>query len=116
MFTAEELEECDIFPKKITTGKIIKFLIYFIFMLTACLLMYSFYSGRDFTSILTMENLKYGSDSYYLEKLYQLDNRFDYNISERYTRDINILNNQRGVFIKEYVGQSVPLIIKKLYL
>jgi hypothetical protein len=113
MFTAEELEECDIFPKKVTKGKVLKFLAYFSIMLTACILMYSFYSGRDFSSIVSMESLKYGSDSYYLKKLYQLDNRFDYNISDRYTKDLHYFKT-KGVFIKEYVSQSVPVIIKNI--
>lgn len=72
MFTAEEIEDCDIFPKKMTLGLTIKFFIYLILMLCALIMMYSFYSGRDFTSIITMENLKYGTDTYYLKKIMQL--------------------------------------------
>jgi hypothetical protein len=72
MFTAEEIEECDIFPKKLTWAIVIKFFIYLILMSCALIMMYSFYSGRDFTSIITMENLKYGTDTYYLKKIMQL--------------------------------------------
>ena len=74
MFTAEEIEECDIFPKKLTIGLVIKVLIYVTLMLLGCTLLYSFYSGRDFSSIITMESLKFGTDTYYLKKLMLLVN------------------------------------------
>lgn len=74
MFTAEEIEDCDIFPKKLTAGLVIKVVIYIILMLLGSVLLYSFYSGRDFTSIITMENLKFGTDTYYLKKIMMLVN------------------------------------------
>ncbi len=69
MITAEELEDCDIFPKKLTFTSVLKFLIYFVFMLFATILMISFYSGRDLTSIVSFDTLKYGSESAFMMKL-----------------------------------------------
>jgi len=69
MITAEELEDCDICPKKITFGSAIKFCLYFLFMLFSALLMLSFYSGRDFSSIISFDTLKFGSESIFMKKL-----------------------------------------------
>lgn len=74
MFTAEEIEDCDIFPKKLTITLVLKVSIYISLMFCGSILLYSFYSGRDFTSIITMENLKFGTDTYYLKKIMQLVN------------------------------------------
>ena len=72
MFTAEQIEECDIFPKKITATLVFKLIIYILLMMIASILLYSFYSGRDFTSIITMESLKYGTDTYFLQKIFKM--------------------------------------------
>lgn len=114
MFTAEELEECDIFPKKVTWQIAVKISIYAVLMTTASILMYSFYSGRDFTSIITMEGLKYGSDSYFIERIWKLDNKFNYNISDKYSMNLTLLGTDPYVFIKDYVSISLPLIIRSL--
>ena len=82
MFTAEEIEDCDIFPKKLTPGLVIKVVIYVSLMFFGSILMYSFYSGRDFTSIITMENMKFGTDTYYLKKIMQLVNKPFKNIGQ----------------------------------
>jgi len=114
MFTAEELEECDIFPKKITAQIIIKIIIYGLFMGTAATLLYSFYSGRDFTSLITLDGIKYGSDSYFLNRMYKFDSRFNYNISDRYSLHLNDLEKDPLLLIKDYVSKSLPLIIKNM--
>ena len=75
MFTAEQIEDCDIFPKKFTLILFLKILTYVCLMLFGSILMYSFYSGRDFSSIITMESLKFGTDTYYLKKLMLLVNK-----------------------------------------
>ena len=72
MITAEELEDCDICPKKITFASATKFSLYLIFMVFSCLLMLSFYSGRDFSSIVSFDSLKFGSESVFMKKLLNL--------------------------------------------
>jgi hypothetical protein len=114
MFTAEELEDCDILPKKITFGSCLKCGVYFLVMSMATILMYSFYSGRDFVSLVSFESMKYGSDSYYLEKLAKIDNRFDYNTTEKYSLNFETYLKNPKILIKEYVLKSLPAIIKNV--
>jgi hypothetical protein len=114
MITAEELEDCDILPKKITLGSCLKCGAYFLVMSMATILMYSFYSGRDFVSLVSLESMKYGSDSYYLEKLAKIDNRFDYNTTEKYSLNFETYIKKPQVLIKEYVLKSLPAIIKNV--
>lgn len=72
MFTAEEIEECDIFPKKLTPLLIMKIILYSVGFLTASVLIYAFYSGRDLISIIKLESLMYNSDTYFMKKLFKL--------------------------------------------
>jgi hypothetical protein len=112
MFTAEELEECDLFPKKVTKTTIFKFALYGTIMLGATMLLYSFYSGRDFTSLITMEGLKYNTDNHFLNRIWKIDRNYHYNNSEKYTINLEQLQNSPEVFIKDYVSESLPLIVK----
>ena len=110
MFTAEELEDCDIFPKKITFWGSFKFLLYFSFMLTAVLIILSLYTGRDIKYIISMDTLKYGQNSIFFQQLYFLDSKFNYNLQEKY--DFDFLNFDENHFIREYVSQNIPCLIK----
>ncbi len=113
MFTAEELENWDIFPKKITLAGLIKFYIYFIIMFTAFIFLMSVYTGRDVKHIISFDTIKFGPNSELLEQLYLLDSKFNYNLQEKY--NFNITNSETdNDFIKEYVSQSLPCIIKNL--
>jgi hypothetical protein len=116
MFTAEELEECDIFPKKISKMGIIKFTIYACIMSFGLILIYCFYSGRDLTSLLSLEGMKYNTDDYFTNRIWNIDKRFNYNLTDKYTMNIDYLQNNKEIFIKEYVTQSLPLIIKNVSL
>lgn len=110
MFTAEELEECDIFPKKITIKSVLIFSVYAFVMICACILMYSFYSGRDFISLLSLESMKFSSDNYVSQKLHQLDSRTNYDQKDKYY--VNITDVPPSTFIKEYVAKSLPAIFR----
>lgn len=114
MFTAEELEECDIFPKKYTKLGILKFTLYTIVMSFALILIYSFYSGRDITSLVTFEGMKYNTDDYFSYRIWNIDKRFNYNLTDKYTIGFETLQQNPEIFIKEYVTQSLPLIIKNV--
>src|SRR5690349_11982827 len=111
MFTAEELEECDIFPKKFTWVTTLKCLFYFGIMMTISILLYSFYSGKDFASIVSMESMKYSTDDYFTSRLFSLDKSTNYDLGNKYNRNFTELT--RLNFIKEYVNQNVPCIIKQ---
>lgn len=112
MFTAEELEECDIFPKRITKMGIIKFTFYALIMSFFLILIYSFYSGRDLTSLVSFEGMKYNTDDYFSNRIWNLDKRFNYNLTEKYSLSVDYLLENQEMFVKEYVTQSLPLIIK----
>jgi hypothetical protein len=114
MFTAEELEQCDIFPKRITKMGFIKFTFYTLFMSFSLLLIYSIYSGRDLTSLISLEGLKYNTDDYFSNRIWNIDKRFNYNLTDKYTCGIDHLQKNPEIFVKEYVTQSLPLIIKDM--
>jgi hypothetical protein len=112
MFTSEELEDCDIFPKKITFNSVLKFLIYLIIMIIAVVTLLSIYTGKDMKFVISLDNFKYSSYNEVYEKLYHLDKRFDYNLNEKYNFDYE--NTDENYFIKEYVSQSIPCIFRNL--
>jgi hypothetical protein len=114
MFTAEELEECDIFPKKFTTKRVLKVLAYTLAMGFSTLVLYSLYSGRDISSLVRLEGIKYNTDSLYLQRLWALDNKYDYNLSDRYTIDAENLKLSPNIFFKEYLKPSLPVILKNI--
>lgn len=111
MITAEELEECDILPKQYTLPCIIKASVYLIAMIASCALMYSFYSGKDFVSIITMESTSYSSTSYLIERLASIDKKFDYTQKDSYY--VNHTANISDFFIKQYVNQNLACLIKQ---
>lgn len=115
MFTAEELENCDIFPKKITLICVLKFLIYFAIMFTGFLFIISLYTGRDIKHLFSFDTLKYGPNSELFEQLYSLDSKFNYNLQEKYNFDFQNAE-AANFFMQEYVSQSVPCIVKNLSL
>lgn len=109
MFTSEELEECDIFPKKITLNCGLKFLFYLLAMTLGCILIYSFYSGQEFISIITFESLNYGRQSYLTDRLYEYDSNYNYDIKQKYY--INYENVTSDRIILDYIGESFPCVI-----
>jgi hypothetical protein len=84
MFTAEEIEDCDIFPKKLNFSTVMKCLFYFSIMFAICILLYSFYSGKDFSSIISMESMKYNTDDYLTSRLYTVDKGTNYDLGTKY--------------------------------
>jgi hypothetical protein len=110
MFTAEELEDLDIFPKKITMVGVIKFFFYFIIMVSGLIMLYCFYSGRNFTSIVSMEGMRYNTDNYFTERLFELDAKTNYDLKDKY--HINLTDIDSKTFIKEYVRENLPCIIR----
>jgi hypothetical protein len=111
MFSAEELEDWDIFPKKITTQAALKFSAYFFFFSFALILVYSFYSGENFISIITLEMSKYNSNDPYLQKVSLLDHRFNYDKGAN-GYNIKMAGIDEIKFYKDYVLESLPVIIK----
>ena len=76
------------------------------------ILIYSFYSGRDLTSLVSFEGMKYNTDDYFSNRIWNLDKRFNYNLTDKYSLSIDYLQENQEMFIKEYVTQSLPLILK----
>ena len=101
MFTAEEIENFDIFPKKYTLSCILKFCLYSVSMLIGLILMYSFYSGRDFVSIVSLEALAYSGSSFFLKCLAALQPKEMYLQHKKYNIDYN--ENITDSFVINYI-------------
>jgi hypothetical protein len=113
MFTAEEIEDCDILPKKLSLGTVLKMLFYFCIMISILILLYSFYSGKDFSSIISMESMKYSTDDYITKRLYIIGvTTTNYDVKDKY--HVNYTEITRTKFIKEYVRESLPCIVKNM--
>lgn len=110
MFTAEEIENFDIFPKQYTFSCIFKAAFYLIVMAISIILMYSFYSGRDFVSIITLESLAYSDSSYFIERLASLEPKDFYGNYNRY--HLNYSDKIKANFILNYINDNFPCLIK----
>lgn len=110
MFTAEEIENFDIFPKQYTFSCILKGTFYLIVMIISIILMYSFYSGRDFVSIITLESLAYSDSSYFIERLASLEPKNFYSNYNRY--HLNYTDNLEKGFMLNYMNDNFPCLIK----
>lgn len=109
MFTAEELENCDLLPKEYTLPCIIKAVFYSIISFISAMLMYSFYSGKDFVSVITFNVASY-DESYIINRvaLYEPDDL--YTNYSKYV--INYTETISDTFIKEFIMQNFPALIR----
>jgi hypothetical protein len=112
MFTAEEIEDCDILPRKFSKMTVLKCTFYTCIMGAILILLYSFYSGKDISSIISMESMKYNTDDYLTTRLYMIGRSTNYDIKDRY--HVNFTDITRVKFIKDYVRESMPCIIKNM--
>ncbi len=112
MFTAEEFENFDIFPKKFTYKFIFKSIFYIGLWTFGFILLFSFYSERDFSEIISGDFIQYKDDNFdtLINRLVNIE-------PKKYYLDLNKLhlNYSDGIsefFIKNYVIDSYPCIIK----
>ena len=111
MFTAEEIENFDIFPKQYTLSCILKFCLYSVSMLIGLILMYSFYSGRDFVSIVSLESLAFSGSSFFLKRLAALQPKEMYIQHKKYNIDYS--ENITDTFVINYINENFPALIKE---
>ena len=114
MFTSEELENFDIFPKEYSLSCLFKFFFYSLSSIIAFLLLYAFYTDSDYYSVLTMEHLSKNDDiiinDYLINKISQLYPK-DF-LSDNKANFIQTYDNLKNIFFKEYVLNSYPCLIK----
>ena len=115
MITSEELENLDIFPKEYSCSCLFKFVFYSSSSIFALLLLYSFYTDTNIYSILTMDysnNEDIIINDFLTNKLIELypKNFLSENIT--YKNLIRNYENLQNIFIKEYVMNSYPCLIK----
>ena len=114
MFTSEELENFDIFPKEYSLGCLFKFVLYSLSSIFSFTLLFTFYTDSDLYSVLTMKHLSKNEDviinDYLTNKLIELSPK-DF-ISENKTNFIQTYDNLKNIFFKEYVMNSYPCLIK----
>ena len=113
MITAEELENFDIFPKEYSCSCLFKFIFYSLSSIFSFLLLFSFYTDKDIYSIITMKHSSYQNiviNDYLTNKLIELNPK-DF-LSENKTNYIQTYDNLKYIFIKEYIMNSYPCLIK----
>ena len=114
MITSEEFENFDIFPKEYTFTCLFKFIYYSSSLFFSFLLLYTFYTDSDLYSVLTMNHLSNEGDiiinDYLTNKLIELSPKNF--LSENKTSFIQTYDNLKNIFIKEYVINSYPCLIK----
>lgn len=106
MYTSEEFENFDIFPKKYTVGGVIKYSLYIAFMVISNIFMYSFYSGKDFLSVLTLQK----SSNYLINRIANKETNLLFQNDSKYT--ITYSDNISNYFIIEYINENYPCIIQ----
>ena len=113
MLTAEELENCDFFPKEYSFSCFFKFLLYSSTSIIAFLFLIAFYADSDLHSVLTMNHSKNDDiiiNDYLTNKLTELyPKEF---LSENKTNLIQTYDNLKNIFLKEYVLNNYPCLIK----
>ena len=113
MFTSEELENFDIFPKEYSFSCLFKFIFYSLSIFFSFLLLYTFYTDNDIYSVITMNNASNQDiifNDYLTNKLIELNSK-DF-ISENKTNFIKTYDDLNNNFIREYVMNSYPCLIK----
>ena len=113
MLTSEELENLDFFPKEYSFSCLFKFLFYTLSSIFSLLLLLSFYLDTNIYSILTLNSQnKYNTiiNDFLSNKLIELSPK--YFLFQNKTNLIQSYDNLKYNFIKEYVMNSYPCIIK----
>ena len=113
MITSEELENFDIFPKEYSFSCLFKFIFYSLSSIFSYVLLFCFYTDTDIYSVLTMRsriNQNIIINDYLTNKLIELNPK-DF-LSKNKTNFIQRYDNLKGIFIKEYVMNSYPCLIK----
>jgi hypothetical protein len=114
MFTSEELESFDIFPKEYSCSCLFKFLLYSISIIIGFVILYAFYTDSDMLSLLTMNYRSNYDDiiinDYLTNKLIELSPKnFLSQNKSNFIKNYEDLGNN---FIKEYVMNSYPCLIR----
>jgi hypothetical protein len=110
MFSAEEIENCDIFPNHLTKWTIIKALFYIVILFFGLIFVYSIYAERDFYSLITLDSYNYIYNTPLLELLFNIDS--NYKPYKAHDKLIKSSNNITTIdFIENYVSKSLPLIM-----
>ena len=113
MITAEELENFDIFPKEYSCSCLFKFLFYSLSSIFSFLLLFSFYTDSDIYSILTMKHSSTQDiivNDFLTSKLIELSPKDI--LSENKSNFIQTYDSLKNIFIKEYIMNSYPCLIK----
>lgn len=112
MYTAEEIEECDLLPHEVTKMSIIKCFVYSAVVFVGIIFIYSVYNEKDFVSVLTLESRKYSSGSLLYEVMTELDVKYKSYLSDE-KKSLNATELSSIIFIEDYVAKSLPLIVEK---
>jgi hypothetical protein len=114
MITSEELENLDICPKEYSCACLFKFILYSLSSIFAFLLLFTFYTDSDIYSIITMNYYSTDGDTiisdFLTNKLIELEPKDI--LSENKTNFIQNYENLENSFLKEYVMNSFPCLIK----
>ena len=114
MITSEELENFDIFPKEYSFSCLFKFIFYSLSTLFSFLVLYAFYNDKDIYSVLTLNTKSRFQDmiinDFLTNKLIELNPK-DY-LSENKTHFIQEYDDINDIFMKEYIMNSYPCLIK----
>ena len=114
MFTSEELENFVIFQKEYNCFCLFKFILYSLSTIFAFLLLFTFYTDSDIYSVLTMNYHSRFDDviinDYLTNKLIELSPKNF--LSENRTTFIQQYESLENNFIKDYVMNSYPCLIK----
>lgn len=112
MYSAEEIEECDLCPKNITKILVMKGIIYALFVFIGIIFIFSVYLERDFISIVTFENLSYLYGTPILELLFEIDiNYKSYSEHNLFVNDATSITKED--FVNNYLSKSLPTILKR---
>ena len=112
MFTAEEFENFDIFPKKLTYKIIFKSIFYVALWTFGFIILISFYIEEDISEILSGEYLKKFNDKEdnLINRLSNIAPNNYYSNSNKYY--LNYSDDISNFFFKKYILDSYPCIIK----
>ena len=114
MITSEELENFDIFPKEYSFSCLFKFILYTLSSMFSFLILYAFYNDKDIYSILTLNTKSRFQDiiinDFLTNQLIELNPK-DF-LSENKTNFIQTYDDINEIFMKEYIINSYPCLIK----
>ena len=112
MFTAEEFENFDIFPKKLTYKIIFKSIFYVALWTFGFIILFSFYIEQDISQILSGNYLKNFNDNEdtLINRLSNIAPKNYYLNSNKYY--LNYSDDISNYFFKKYILDSYPCLIK----